>query len=91
VKKKERNNKAAWLAAARIEKQYHRKAENAQKALQLSQRGKRTASQKAAPKAKRAHHAVEVQDSAEVGETSAAAPPKLNTCRHKIKKPHKFE
>jgi hypothetical protein len=44
VKKKERNDKAAWLAAARIEKQHHREAENAQKALQLSQRGKRTAS-----------------------------------------------
>jgi hypothetical protein len=65
VKKKERDNKTARLAAARIEKQHNREAENAQKALQSSQRGKRAASQKAALKAKRARRAVEVQGGAE--------------------------
>jgi predicted ATP-dependent protease len=91
VKKKERNDKTARLAAARINKKHHREAENTQKALQLSQRGKRTVSQMAAPKAKRARCTVEVQDSAEVGKTSAAAPPKLTTHGRKIKKPCKFE
>jgi hypothetical protein len=61
------------------------------KTLQLFQRGKRAASQEAAPKAKRACGAVEVPRGAEVGEAAAAALPKLSTRGCEIKKPCKFE
>jgi hypothetical protein len=91
VTEKKRDEKVARLAAARVEEQHYREAENKQKTLQLFQRGKRAASQEATSKAKRACGAVEVPRGAEVGEAAAAALPKLSTRGCEIKKPCKFE
>jgi transcription initiation factor TFIID subunit TAF12 len=75
VTKKVRDaEKTERLVAARAQKQQKRNAANTQKSLQLFQRGKRAASQKAVPKAKRTHCAVVVQDGVEAAE---AAPPVL--------------
>jgi hypothetical protein len=89
VKKKERDDKAARLAAARAQKQQEKEAANAQKSLQLSQRGKRAASQKAVPKAKRARRAVVVQDGVEAAEAAPPAPPKQSRTRT-IKAPDRY-
>jgi hypothetical protein len=72
VKKKERKKKAKHLATSRGEKQCQKGAENTQKALQLSQRGKRPATEKIAPKSKHAHGAVGLQ--VEVVATEEALP-----------------
>jgi hypothetical protein len=61
------------------------------KALLLFQRDKRASSPKAAPKAKRAHGAVGVQGSEEMGEVILPERPKLTKHEHQIKRPCKFE
>jgi hypothetical protein len=91
VKQKEREEKAERLAAARAEEQRQKDAENTQKALKLSQRVKRPASQKTAPIDKRARGAVRAQGSEEVGEAAPTKPPKLTTRGRQIKKPRGFE
>jgi hypothetical protein len=91
VKQKEREEKAKRLAASRAEKQHQKEAENTQKALQLSQRAKRPASPKTAPKNKRARGAVGVQRGEEVGEAAPTELPKLTTRGRQIRKPRKFK
>jgi hypothetical protein len=76
--------KVERLAAARAQKQLERDAANTQKSLQLFQRSKRAPSQKAVPKAKRAHYAVVVQDGVEATEPTPPAPPKQSQT-HTIK------
>jgi hypothetical protein len=83
--------KAERLAASRAEKQRQNEGENTQQALQLSQRAKRPASQKTAPKNKRARGAVGVQGGEDVGKDASTEPPKLTTCERQIKKRRKFE
>jgi hypothetical protein len=69
--------------------QQERDAANAQKSLQLSQRGKRAASQKDVQKAKRARRAVVVQDGVEAAEAAPPAPP--NQLRTRLTKaPHRY-
>jgi hypothetical protein len=75
VKKKEREDKAKRLAASRAEKQRQKETENTQKALQLSQRGKRPASEKVAPKSKRARGAVGLQVEVVAAEEAPPEPP----------------
>jgi hypothetical protein len=90
VKEKQREEKSACLAASGANKQLQKEAENTQKALQLSQRGKKSASQKAALKLKRAPCAVGVQGGEERSETAPTEAPKLTMGRCQIKKLHKF-
>jgi hypothetical protein len=90
VKKKQREEKSACLAASEANKQLQKEAENTQKVLQLSQRGKRSASQKAALKLKRAPRAVGVQGGEEMRETAPTEAPKQTMGRCQIKKLHKF-
>jgi hypothetical protein len=75
VKKQERDAAAAQHNAAKTQKQQERNAVNTQKALQLSQRGKRPASQKNASKSKCGHGAEQVQEGAEAA-PALPAPPK---------------
>jgi hypothetical protein len=91
VKQKEREEKAERLAASRAEKQHQKEAENTQKALQLSQRAKRPASQETASQNQRAHGAVGVQGSEEAGEAAPTESSELTMRRRQIKKPRKFE
>jgi hypothetical protein len=86
-KKQEQKAKAERLAVTRLEKQHQKNAANTQKALQLSQGGKRPASQKAASKPKRARTDVAAVDGAEAAE----AAPKLISGGHPINPPRKFE
>jgi hypothetical protein len=86
-KKQEQKAKAKRLAVTRLEKQHQKDAANTQKALQLSQRGKRPASQKAASKPKRARTDVAAVDGAEAAE----AAPKLTSRGRPINPPRKFE
>jgi hypothetical protein len=73
VKQREREQKTERLAAFQVKKQRQKGAANTQKALQLSQRGKKPASQKPASKPKRVRRAVEVQDGVEAAEATPAA------------------
>jgi hypothetical protein len=86
-KKQEQKAKAERLVMTRLEKQHQKDAANTQKALQLSQRGKRPASQKAASKPKRARTDISAVDGAEAAE----AAPKLTSRGRPINPPRKFE
>jgi hypothetical protein len=81
VKKKERKEKTEHLAASRAEKQCQKEAGNTQKALQSSQRGKRSASEKIAPKSKRACGAVGLQVEVVAAEEAPPEPPKQSRTR----------
>jgi hypothetical protein len=87
VKKQERNAAAAQRNVAKTQKQQECNAVNTQKALQLSQRGKRPALQKAASKSKRARGAEQVQEGAEAA-PALPAPSKQSQTRT-IKRPNR--
>jgi hypothetical protein len=90
VKKKERRKeKTEHLAASRVEKQRQKEAGNTQKALQSSQRGKRSASEKIAPKSKCACGAVRLQVEVVAAEE---APPELpkQSCTRTIRRPNRY-
>jgi hypothetical protein len=89
VKKKGREDKAKRLAASRAEKQRQKESENTQKALQLSQRGKRPASEKVAPKSKRARGAVGLQVEVVAAEEAPPEPPKQSRTRT-IRRPNRY-
>jgi 23S rRNA pseudoU1915 N3-methylase RlmH len=89
VKKKERKEKTERLAASRAEKQCQKEAENTQKALQLSQRGKRPASEEIASKSKRARGAVGLQVKVVAAEEAPPEPPKQSRTQT-IRRPNRY-
>jgi hypothetical protein len=89
AKEKEKERKAAEGAELQRKKKEEKEAASTQKALQLSQRGKRKASPKSKPKAKR----VRVEQPAEgsgSGEAPATPPPTKNTKTCTVKLPARF-
>jgi hypothetical protein len=89
VKQREQEQKTERLAASQVKRKHQKDAANAQKALQLSQRGKKPASQKSASKPKRVCCAVEVQDRMEAAEATPAALLKSSQTRT-IKAPNRY-
>jgi hypothetical protein len=89
VKDGEKAAKAEQHAAVRAQKQQERNTLNAHHSLQLSQRGKRPASQKATSKSKRQSGTACVQEVAEAAPAALSAPLTQSRTRT-IKRPDKF-
>jgi hypothetical protein len=73
--------KAKRLADSRAEKRQQKEAADTAKVVQLSQNGKRPASQKVVPKQKRQRCAVEVQGGVTVTKASLPSPTKASHTR----------
>jgi hypothetical protein len=90
VREKEKAEKAERLAHARREKQQQKDAANATKALQLSQRGKRPALKKPAPKKRRGRRVVGAAGGATPAPAPAAPSPPTTSYGRPIKVLSKF-
>jgi hypothetical protein len=87
----ERQRKAEERAELQRKIQQEREAATAQKALQLSQKGKRAASQSIQPKAKRRRGAQPAEGGAGGEDPAPSHPPKTNSRCRKINLPKKFK
>lgn len=87
----EKKRKAKERAELQRKKQQEKEAATTQKALQLSQRGKRTASQSIGPRVKRRRGAQAAEGGAGGGDPAPSPPPKVNSRGRKINLPKKFK
>jgi hypothetical protein len=83
--------KAKERAEVQRKKQQEREAATTQKALQLSQKGKRAASQSIKPQAKRRRGAQPAEGGAGSKDPAPSPPPKTNSRGRKINLPKKFK
>jgi hypothetical protein len=88
---KEKEREAAERAELQRKKQQEKEAATAQKALQLSQKGMRAASQSIRPKGKRRRGAQPAEGDAGDTDPAPSPPPKVNSGGRKINLPKRFK
>jgi tRNA nucleotidyltransferase/poly(A) polymerase len=91
VREKDKAERAAGVAERKAEKERLKQARNAEKALQLSQNGKRKASQQPAAKLKQKRRAVAAVGGALEEPAPPAPPPKTTSRGRNVNLPKKFQ